>query len=356
MNSTNTLLSILILANLGLALYTQRDRWSPPPSSLKPALHAEDMRLLEPQALNQYPARTAATASRAEGTPSMPAPTDGPVTPMTAAANASSSASPGASSIASLPSPPSSVAEANTAPAPSVLPPALNKAPQPPETVAKETPAKQMPAKQMPSKEASAKQVSAKETVAQATSQKASTAKDDSRAKDTPATKTAATPTTEKAATNAGSACYEWSGFTFPRATEAVSLAQQLNIQSQTNLVSTPQIGMRYWVYKPPLASAEAALAKADELRKLGIEDFFVVQDDPKWRHAISFGIFRDEKLADKLMADLKAKGVRALVKAPRPGGQAIIKLQAVSPQQYSEIRLSLSRFPDTVLKEIACQ
>ncbi|WP_018986518.1 SPOR domain-containing protein [Methylophilus methylotrophus] len=151
-------------------------------------------------------------------------------------------------------------------------------------------------------------------------------------------------------------ACYEWSGFNMSRVSEAANAAQQLNIKTQTNMTSSALENVRYWIYKPPLATPEAAQAKADELRKLGVEDFFIVQDDPKWRNAISFGVFRDEKLADKLMADLKNKGVKLLIKAPRNGGQAVIKLQQVSAQQFASLEKSRSRFPDTVLKEIPCQ
>lgn len=152
-------------------------------------------------------------------------------------------------------------------------------------------------------------------------------------------------------------ACYEWSGFNMSRVSEAANLAQQLNIKTQTNMTSSGQENIRYWIYKPPLATPEAAQSKADELRKLGVEDFFIVQDDPKWRNAISFGVFRDEKLADKLMADLKNKGVKLLIKAPRNGGQAVIKLQQVSPSQFTSLQKSShAQFPDTVLKEIPCQ
>lgn len=155
----------------------------------------------------------------------------------------------------------------------------------------------------------------------------------------------------------AAGACYEWSSFTMARVNEAVHLAEQLNIHTQVSQTSVGQENVRYWIYKPPLASAEVAQTKADELRKLGVEDFFIVQDDPKWRNAISFGVFRDEKLADRLMADLKAKGVRLLIKSTRYGGQgqAVIKLQHVTAAQYTSLQKSGSHFPDTVLKEIPC-
>ncbi|SDK38636.1 hypothetical protein SAMN05192566_1165 [Methylophilus rhizosphaerae] len=154
-------------------------------------------------------------------------------------------------------------------------------------------------------------------------------------------------------------ACYEWSSFTMARVNEAVNLAQQLNIKVQVNqVVVGQQENVRYWIYKPPLASAEAAQSKAEELRKLGVEDFFIVQDDPKWRNAISFGVFRDEKLADKLMEDLKAKGVRLLIKSARTGsqGQAVVKLQNVTAQQLASLQKSRAQFPDAVVKETPCQ
>jgi hypothetical protein len=152
--------------------------------------------------------------------------------------------------------------------------------------------------------------------------------------------------------------CYEWSSFNTARVNEAVNLAQQLNIKTQVGQTVYGPENIRYWIYKPPMATAEAAQTKADELRKLGVEDFFIVQDDPKWRNAISFGVFRDEKLADKLMEDLKAKGVRLLIKSTRNGGQgqAAIKLQHVNAQQFSSLQKSQSQFPDAVLKEIPCQ
>ncbi len=150
--------------------------------------------------------------------------------------------------------------------------------------------------------------------------------------------------------------CYEWGSFNLARINEAVDAANQLGIKNFVNQQTGAVENTRYWIYKPPLASAEAAQVKADELRKLGVEDFFIVQD-PKWRNAISFGVFRDEQLADKLMTDLKAKGVRLLIKSTRYGGQgqAVVKLQDVTAQQFVNLQKTQPQFPDSVLKETQC-
>ena len=249
---------ILLLLNVVVFAYFQRDALSPQGSSLKPELHPEQIKLLSASALESYPKRTVAPAQT--------------------------------SLIAS---------------------------PQPEETVS---------------------------------------ANGDAITSSAPAGRKEPVKTAESRPAVAGT-CYEWSSFSTARVNEAVNLAQQLNIKTQVSQPVFGQENIRYWIYKPPMASAEAAQTKAEELRKLGVEDFFIVQDDPKWRNAISFGVFRDEKLADKLMEDLKAKGVRLLIKSTRNGGQGqvVVKLQNVSAQQFSSLQKSQSQFPDAVLKEIPC-
>jgi hypothetical protein len=67
-----------------------------------------------------------------------------------------------------------------------------------------------------------------------------------------------------------------------------------------------------FWVYIPPQANRQAATRKAAELRKLGIEEFFVLQDDAKFRFAISLGVFKSEEAAKAQREQLRVKGVRS--------------------------------------------
>lgn len=189
----------------------------------------------------------------------------------------------------------------------------------------------------------------AKSGMAELALSKPSTPRQDTKVADKTESKATAHP-------SATHVCYEWGSFNLARINEAVDAANQLGIKNFVNQQTGAVENTRYWIYKPPLASAEAAQVKADELRKLGVEDFFIVQD-PKWRNAISFGVFRDEQLADKLMTDLKAKGVRLLVKSTRYGGQgqAVVKLQDVTAQQFANLKKTQPQFPDSVLKETPC-
>jgi hypothetical protein len=64
-------------------------------------------------------------------------------------------------------------------------------------------------------------------------------------------------------------------------------------------------------VYMPPQGSKENADKKVNELRRLGVTDFFVIQDNPALRWGISLGIFSTEQAAEDRLAELTAKGVR---------------------------------------------
>jgi hypothetical protein len=73
-----------------------------------------------------------------------------------------------------------------------------------------------------------------------------------------------------------------------------------------------------YWVFMPPQGSRPAANRKSAELRKLGVEDFFIVQEDAKFRFAISLGVFKNAEAAQARLAELRAKGVRTARVGPR--------------------------------------
>ncbi|HZW23519.1 SPOR domain-containing protein [Noviherbaspirillum sp.] len=67
-----------------------------------------------------------------------------------------------------------------------------------------------------------------------------------------------------------------------------------------------------HMVYIPPQADKEGADKKAGELRALGVEDFFIIQDNSSLRWGISLGVFRHEEAARAHLAALTRKGVRS--------------------------------------------
>lgn len=82
-----------------------------------------------------------------------------------------------------------------------------------------------------------------------------------------------------------------------------------------------------WWVFIPPLASKTDAERKAGELRRLGVTDYFVVQEPKTLRHAISLGVFSTEQAADAHLEGLRGKGVRSARVDQRPGGGVIVEV-----------------------------
>ncbi len=70
-------------------------------------------------------------------------------------------------------------------------------------------------------------------------------------------------------------------------------------------------------MFIPPQANRPAALKKAAELKKLGVDDYFVVQDE-EFRWALSLGVFRTAEAARTRLLALRAQGVRSAQVGPR--------------------------------------
>jgi hypothetical protein len=157
-------------------------------------------------------------------------------------------------------------------------------------------------------------------------------------------------------ANNAPAACYEWGSFAEGELNDVLTVVNAFFIKNSV-IQQAPTESTRYWVYKAPLPSAEIAATKVQELKQLGVKDFFVVQE-PKMRYAISFGIFRDESLATKLVEDLRKKGVRDVVKDVRNqgAGTSSLMLEGVTPTLYGQLKKNLPDYPRTEIKEVECQ
>jgi len=68
------------------------------------------------------------------------------------------------------------------------------------------------------------------------------------------------------------------------------------------------------WVYLPPLESREAAVARARELRDMGIDDIYVVASD-EFRNAVALGLYSTERGVRQRLEYLQQMGVQAEVR-----------------------------------------
>jgi hypothetical protein len=150
--------------------------------------------------------------------------------------------------------------------------------------------------------------------------------------------------------------CYKWGNFTKTNLPAAQVVLVKLGLQSVTNVEESPDEDRRFWVYYPPLKSAELAQQKAAEIKALGVEELYIVQDS-QWRNAISFGLFQDEQLASNLLTDLQVKGVKGATKALRSPGKALSSLliKAVSAPVALELQKIKPEFVGTDILPAAC-
>jgi hypothetical protein len=149
--------------------------------------------------------------------------------------------------------------------------------------------------------------------------------------------------------------CLEWGSFNADQLKKAQDALAKLGLQAQL-LENPSQDAKRFWIYIPPATSLASAEKKVEVLRQHGVEQTYIVQE-PKWRYAISLGIFQDEKLADNLMRELKTKGIKTAVKGLRKkeGAQTILALNQVPVDKLEALKQAKKAFTEAELKEVTC-
>ena len=113
-----------------------------------------------------------------------------------------------------------------------------------------------------------------------------------------------------------------------------------------------------WWVFMPPQGSRQAATSKTAELKRLGIEDYFIVQEDPKVRFAISLGVFRTQEAARNRLEQLRSKGVRTVQVGARDTQVQKIWFQVRDVPEAVVAKLNDLRqgFPGSELKDCAAE
>ena len=151
--------------------------------------------------------------------------------------------------------------------------------------------------------------------------------------------------------------CYKWGSFTDANLAAAQEVMARLGLEADVVQESGVKQERRFWIYYPPLATTEEAQAKVEEIKKLGVDELYIVQDS-KWRNAISFGLFSEEPLANNLLKNLRAKGVNHAVKSLRNQGNATSSLVAKSVSAESAVELYKIRpeFVGSEVTPVACR
>ena len=109
-----------------------------------------------------------------------------------------------------------------------------------------------------------------------------------------------------------------------------------------------------HMVFIPPQGSKEGADKKAGELRNMGVNNFFIIQDNSKMRWGISLGVFKSETAARSHLANLNKQGVRSA----RVGARSVTNtrvafvLRDLDENSLKSLGKIMSDFPDQKARE----
>ena len=143
--------------------------------------------------------------------------------------------------------------------------------------------------------------------------------------------------------------CLEWGSFTVADAPRAEKILEPLALGPRLGHRRTEEMA-GWWVFIPRQTRTpnlrQAALKKASELRKLGVEDYFIVQEEGEHRWAISLGVFRTEEAAQAHLAALRTQGVRSARVGPR---------ETIVPKVWLQVK-GVDAALEAKLKELTAQ
>lgn len=151
--------------------------------------------------------------------------------------------------------------------------------------------------------------------------------------------------------------CLEWGAFSGSELKRAELTLEKLQLGDK--LARYPAGKPEgYWVYIAPRKTLQEAQKKADELKKLGVRDSFIIRESPKWQNAISLGIFSSEAAAAKFLAQLRNKGVKTAVAGPRgvEADATVFQVKDAGDSTTAALAKLKLDFPGSELKAVECR
>ena len=150
-------------------------------------------------------------------------------------------------------------------------------------------------------------------------------------------------------------ACVEFGGFNVDEARRAEQLLAPLNLGAHLTQRHVDDQAT-YIVYLPPFKTKQDADRAAGELRRIGVQDFFVIQDAGPYHLAISLGIFHSEDAAKGLLTSLSQQGVKNAKTGERPStiSKTYYQIRPADSQLLTKLAEIRVGFPNQDIHECA--
>ena len=149
--------------------------------------------------------------------------------------------------------------------------------------------------------------------------------------------------------------CIEWRGLNQDEFVLAREQFKTLVGQRVMSFIEMP-VNTRHWVIFPPLPSAESATAKLAELAAAGVQDAFIVKDEP-WRNAISLGLYANNESAQRRVSEVEANGVLGtrIEVQPKQGTDYYFVVRSEDPDALKSLGEIRQAYPNSRQSRVAC-
>jgi hypothetical protein len=150
--------------------------------------------------------------------------------------------------------------------------------------------------------------------------------------------------------------CMEWGEFSGADLQRVNNLITSMTLGYKTKQ-RTVEYTTGYWVYIAPIKSAAQIKKKVAQLKKMDVQDYFVVKESGVWKNSISLGIFKTEESAKKYLAKLQEQGVRSAKVGERASKLkfSIFVMNRLDSAQLAQVTSLHKDFPESELKSVAC-
>lgn len=150
--------------------------------------------------------------------------------------------------------------------------------------------------------------------------------------------------------------CLEWGEFSGTDLARAETTLAQMKLGDKLSQ-RTVEYSRGYWVYIAPFKTHASRNKKIKQLKDLGIEDYFVVQEPGHWMNAISLGVFKTEEAAKNHLSELNKKGVRTAKVGERASKLkfTVFILKHMDAAAAAQLEALKKDYANSELKSVAC-
>ncbi|MGQ5523470.1 SPOR domain-containing protein [Chitinimonas sp. PSY-7] len=164
-------------------------------------------------------------------------------------------------------------------------------------------------------------------------------------------------PEAKPAASPGPMGCFAWHGLLAADLPNARKKLAALQLGGEIKLINNEAANpTRFWVYIAPRPSLEDAQKKTEELKALGISDFFVVNDGSQWSRAVSLGLYSTREAAQRRLETLRQQGVRsASMREKGEGDNATLMVRNVPKSARLNLGRAAMNFRGSSISEVDC-